>query len=226
VRILLVEDDPRMRALVRRGLGEHAHAVETAGSLAQARDLIARQVFDVAVFDVMLPDGSGLDLVRDVRRRGNTQPILLLTARDTPEEIAAGLDAGADDYLVKPFAFTVLLARLRALGRRRPALDATVHRVADVVVDDSAHVVTRAGMPVTLTRTEYLLLERLIRNAGRVVTRQNLLDLMGTGRREVESHTLDTFIKSLRHKLDDGGRPRVIHTIRGVGYCLREEAEE
>ena len=215
-----------MRALVRRGLGEHAHVVDTAGSLAQARDPIARQAFDVAVFDVMLPDGSGLDLVRDVRRQGNTKPILLLTARDTPEEIAAGLDAGADDYLVKPFAFTVLLARLRALGRRRPALDATVHRVADVVVDDSAHVVTRAGMPVTLTRTEYLLLERLIRNAGRVVTRQNLLDLMGTGRREVESHTLDTFIKSLRHKLDDGGRLRVIHTIRGVGYCLREEAEE
>jgi DNA-binding response OmpR family regulator len=226
VRVLLVEDDPKMRALVRRGLSEHAHAVETADSVTHARDALARQVFEVAVFDIMLPDGSGLDLVRHVRRHGNATPILLLTARDTPEEIAAGLDAGADDYLVKPFAFTVLLARLRALGRRRPALDASVHRVADVVVDDSAHVVTRGGVPVPLTRTEYLVLERLIRNAGRVVTRQSLLDLMGTGRREVESHTLDTFIKSLRHKLDEGGRPRVIHTIRGVGYCLREEAEE
>ncbi|MEO8481687.1 MAG: response regulator transcription factor [Acidobacteriota bacterium] len=226
MRILLVEDDPRMRALVRRGLSEHAHAVETAGSLVQARDALATHAFDVAVMDVMLPDGSALDLVGAVRRRGDLTPILLLTARDSPDDIAEGLDAGADDYLVKPFAFPVLLARLRALGRRRPSTAANVHRVADIVLDNAAHVVTRGGAPVSLTRTEYLLLERLIRNAGRVVTRHALLELMGTGRREVESNTLDAFVKSLRHKLDDGGRTRVIHTIRGVGYCLREEAEE
>jgi DNA-binding response OmpR family regulator len=226
VRILLVEDDPRMRALVRRGLSEHAHAVETAGSLADAQDALAAHTFDVAVLDVMLPDGSALDLVGAVRRRGDLTPILLLTARDAPDDIAEGLDAGADDYLVKPFAFTVLLARLRALGRRRPSMALTVHRIADITVDDAAHVVTRGGVPVPLTRTEYILLERLIQNAGRVVTRRTLLELLGTGRREVESNTLDAFIKSLRHKLDEGGRPRVIHTIRGVGYCLREEAEE
>jgi DNA-binding response OmpR family regulator len=226
VRILLVEDDPRMRALVRRGLSEHAHAVETAANMAQADAALATQTFDVAVLDVMLPDGTALDLVGSVRRRGDLTPILLLTARDAPDDIAQGLDAGADDYLVKPFAFTVLLARLRALGRRRPSTPVTVHRIADIALDDAAHVVTRGGAPVVLTRTEYLLLERLIHNAGRVVTRGALLELMSTGRREVESNTLDAFIKSLRHKLDEGGRARVIHTIRGVGYCLREEAEE
>ncbi len=215
-----------MRALVRRGLSEHAHAVETAGSLSQARDALAADTFDVAVLDVMLPDGSALDLVRAVRRHGDLTPILMLTARDAPDDIAEGLDAGADDYLVKPFAFTVLLARLRALGRRRPSVAVTVHRIADIVLDEAAHVVTRGAVSVALTRTEYLLLERLMHNAGRVVTRRALLELMSTGRREVESNTLDAFIKSLRHKLDEGGRPRVIHTIRGVGYCLREEAEE
>jgi len=121
VRILLVEDDARMRALVRRGLSEHAHAIETAGSLAQAAEAFAAHTFDVGVLDVMLPDGSALDLVGALRRRGDLTPILLLTARDAPDDIAQGLDAGADDYLVKPFAFTVLLARLRALGRRRPS---------------------------------------------------------------------------------------------------------
>jgi two-component system response regulator MprA len=226
VRILFVEDDPRMRALVRRGLSEHAHAVETAGNLAQARNVLASQAFDVAVLDVTLPDGSALNLVGALRRGGDLTPILLLTARDSPDDIAQGLDAGADDYLVKPFAFTVLLARLRALGRRRSSTATTIHRVADITLDNAAHVVTRGGVPVSLTRTEYLLLERLMQNAGRVVTRTTLLELMSTGRREVESNTLDAFIKSLRHKLDEGGRPRMIHTIRGVGYCLREEAEE
>ena len=221
-----MEDDARMRALVRRGLSEHAHAIETAGSLAQAAEAFAAHTFDVGVLDVMLPDGSALDLVGALRRRGDLTPILLLTARDAPDDIAQGLDAGADDYLVKPFAFTVLLARLRALGRRRPSTPVTIHRIADITLDDAAHLVARGGQPVSLTRTEYLLFERLIHNAGRVVTRRALLDLMSTGRREVESNTLDAFIKSLRHKLGDGGRSRVIHTIRGVGYCLREEAEE
>lgn len=225
MRILLVEDDPRMRELVRRGLTEHAHAVDTADSVGRAREGLAEQTFDVAVLDVTLPDGSALDLVRDVRREGDLTPILLLTARDAPDDVAAGLDAGADDYLVKPFAFTVLLARLRALGRRRPSTAVSVHRCADLALDDAAHLVTRAGVPVALTRTEYLIFERLMHNAGRVVTRAALLDLMSTGRRAVENNTLDAFMKALRHKLEPG-RARVIHTIRGVGYCLREDAEE
>jgi DNA-binding response OmpR family regulator len=225
VRILLVEDDPRMRAVVRRGLGEHGHVVEAAASGPAALAAAASSTFDVMVLDVMLPGATGLEVLRQLRQRGDATSILMLTARDTADDIAAGLDAGADDYLVKPFAFKVLLARLRALGRRRGSTAGPVRQVADIAIDDGAHAVMRAGAPVALTPTEYILLASLMRNAGRVVTRRALLDLIGGGRRDVENNTLDAFVKSLRHKLDAGGRPRLIQTIRGVGYSLREEAE-
>ena len=169
VRVLLVEDDARMRAIVRRGLVESAHAVETADSAHGALLAAAAGRFDAAVLDVMLPDGSGLDVVRTLRGRGDATPILLLTARDTADDITAGLDAGADDYLVKPFAFKVLLARLRALGRRSPVVDTPIRRVADLAMDDAAHLVTRSGTPIALTRTEYGLLDRLMRRAVRNV---------------------------------------------------------
>jgi DNA-binding response OmpR family regulator len=225
VRILLVEDDSRMRSVVRRGLVEHGHAVDEAATGAAAISAAAQGAADVIVLDVMLPGPSGLQVVRHLRAAGDRTPVLLLTARDTPDDVVAGLDAGADDYLVKPFAFAVLLARLRALGRRHaPGTPATRH-VADIVLDDAAHLVTRGGTPVALTPTEFALLACLMRNAGRVVTRQMLLEKLGQRRREVENNTLDAFIKSLRQKLDAGGRPRLIHTIRGVGYSLREEAE-
>jgi DNA-binding response OmpR family regulator len=225
VRVLLVEDDSRMRAVVRRGLVEHAHVVDVAANARAALAALASSAVDVIVLDVMLPDASGLEVVRTLRDRADATPVLMLTARDTPDDIAAGLDAGADDYLVKPFAFKVLLARLRALGRRPPAPASLTRQVADIAIDDAAHSVTRAGVPVALTRTEFVLLDCLMRNAGRVVTRRTLLELMGGGRREVESNTLDAFVKAIRHKLDAGGRPRLIHTVRGVGYSLREEVE-
>lgn len=226
VRVLLVEDDARMRAIVRRGLVESAHAVETADSAHGALLAAAAGRFDAAVLDVMLPDGSGLDVVRTLRGRGDATPILLLTARDTADDITAGLDAGADDYLVKPFAFKVLLARLRALGRRSPVVDTPIRRVADLAMDDAAHLVTRSGTPIALTRTEYGLLDRLMRRANRVVTRAALLDVIGGGTREVENNTLDAFIMSLRHKIETGGRSRLIQTVRGVGYSLRDEGED
>jgi DNA-binding response OmpR family regulator len=225
VRILLAEDDARMRALVRRGLTEHGHAVEVAAAGPDALTLARSSEFDVLILDVMLPGCSGVDVVRRLRAESVPTPALMLTARDTAADVVSSLDAGADDYLTKPFSFAVLLARIRALGRRGPALHEIRLQVADLILDSGVHVVTRAGATVPLTRTEFSLLECLMRHAGRVVTRQVLVERVWSGGREVESNTLDAFVKSLRQKLDQGGRPRLIHTVRGVGYSIRAEPE-
>jgi DNA-binding response OmpR family regulator len=224
MRVLLVEDDPRMRALVQRGLAEQGHAVDVAGASAQALTLARQSTYDVMVFDVMLPGPSGIDLARSLRNAGNSTPILMLTARDAAADIVAGLDAGADDYLTKPFAFSVLLARLRALGRRPPVTQTDVLSVADLRLDAASHTATRGQTALPLTRTEYNLLECLMRRSGRVVTREQLMDELW-GARDVSSNTLDAFVKSLRHKLDMDDRPRLLHTIRGIGYCIRHEPE-
>jgi DNA-binding response OmpR family regulator len=225
VRILLVEDDARMRALVRRGLMEQGHTVATAATGPAAIDAAATDEFDVLVIDVMLPGCSGIEVVRKLRDQGVRSPALMLTALDAASDIVSSLDAGADDHLAKPFSFAVLLARLRALSRRGPAVHDTRVQVADLVIDAGAHTVTRAGSPIALTRTEFALLECLMRHAGRVVTRQTLVDRVWGPGRDIESNTIDAFVKTLRHKLDAGGRPRLIHTIRGVGYSVRAEPE-
>jgi two-component system, OmpR family, response regulator PrrA len=225
MRILLVEDDARMRALVRRGLAEHGHVVEVAGTGPAALDAARASQFDVVVLDVMLPGCSGVDVARRLRESRNPAAVLMLTARDAVADIVAGLDAGADDYLVKPFAFKVLLARLRALGRRPPAVHTNRFQVADLVLDSEARVVTRGGTVIPLTRTEFNLLECLVRNTGRVATREMLVERVWGADRDVEANTLDAFVKSLRQKLDAGGRAKLIHTIRGIGYSIREEPE-
>jgi two-component system response regulator PrrA len=224
MRVLLVEDDPRMRALVQRGLVEQGHAVDVAEASGPALALARQATYDVMVFDVMLPGPSGIDLARSLRQSGNATPILMLTARDTAADVVTGLDAGADDYLTKPFAFAVLLARLRALGRRPPhaARRGLVcrgsasrpgrtqrHARTDGAAADADRI-PPAGMPDAAP--------------GRVVTREQLMDELW-GARDVSSNTLDAFVKSLRHKLDADDRPRLLHTIRGIGYCIREEPE-
>jgi two-component system response regulator MprA len=225
VRLLLVEDDPRMRTLVRRGLTEQGHVVEVAATGPEAVELAATAEFDVAVLDVMLPGFDGVEVVQRLRARANRTPVLMLTARDAAADVVRALDAGADDYLAKPFAFAVLVARLRALGRRSPmSHDAQLH-VSDLRLDPGARVVTRGGAVIALTRTEHNLLEALMRDAGRVVTRRALTDRLWGSDQAVESNTLDAFVKSLRQKIEAGGRPRLIHTVRGVGYCLRLEPE-
>ena len=225
VRILYVEDDPRMRALVQRGLTEQGHAVDVAGGGPVGLELAHASRYDVIVLDVMLPGLSGIEVVRGLRSERDRTPVLMLTARDAVSDIVAGLDAGADDYLAKPFAFNVLLARLRALGRRGPVVHGVRLTVADLALDSATHQVTRASVPLTLMRTEFQLLECLMRQAGRVVTREALMNSIWGPGRDVESNTLDAFVKSLRQKLDRGDRPRLIQTVRGVGYSLREEAE-
>lgn len=225
VRILLVEDDARMRALVERGLSEQGHGVVTAASGPEAINVAATREFDVLVIDVMLPGCSGIEVIRRLRDHGVRTPALMLTALDAPGDIVSSLDAGADDHLTKPFSFSVLLARLRALGRRGAGAQDDRVQVADLVIDAGTHTVTRGSTPIALTRTEFSLLECLMRHAGRVVTRQTLVDRVWGLGRDVESNTIDAFVKTLRHKLDADGRPRLIQTIRGVGYSVRAEPE-
>jgi DNA-binding response OmpR family regulator len=221
VRILLAEDDPRMSALLQRGFTEEGHVVDRAASGSKALDAALSAEFDVVVLDVMLPELDGFAVLRRMREQGNRTPVLMLTARDANSDVVLGLNAGADDYLTKPFSFDVLLARIHALARRGPSVQTVRLRVADLTLDPSTHTVVRGGADLALTRTEFSLLEYLMRRNGRVVAREALIEgVWGTGR-DVENNTLDAFVKLLRHKVDNAGRVRLIHTVRGVGYCVR-----
>ena len=221
MRILLVEDDPRMSALLDRGFTEEGHVVDRAVSGARALETIGAEEFDVVVLDVMLPELDGFGVVRQMRQRGNRTPVLMLTARDANADVIKGLNLGADDYLTKPFSFDVLFARVNALARRGPVSQTVPLQVADLTLDASRHSVTRAGVGITLTRTEFGLLEYLMRRAGRVVTRQALIAGVWGTNRDVEDNTLDAFVKLLRQKVDGAGRPALIQTVRGVGYMIR-----
>lgn len=220
MRILYVEDDPRMRALVSRGLTEEGHSVLAVGDGESAIEHAAASAFDMIVLDVMLPRRSGVDVVRALRARRQTTPVLMLTARDTGQDIVDGLDAGADDYLTKPFAFDVLVARLRALARRGPLQQGGVLAYADLRLDPEAHTVHRSARAVALTPTEFRLLESLLRRQGRVVTRRALIETVWGFDRDVEDNTLDAFIRLLRQKIDVPGAAPLIRTVRGVGYQI------
>ncbi|HEY7922577.1 MAG TPA: response regulator transcription factor, partial [Vicinamibacteria bacterium] len=179
--------------------------------------------FDAIVLDGMLPGLDGCEVARRLRGLGDQTPILMLTARDAKSDVVAGLDAGADDYVVKPFSFEVLLARLRAVSRRGPVVQGVPLRLGDLALDPATHEATRAGERLALTRTEYNLLEFLMRRAGRVVPRRALIEGVWGDDREIEDNTLDAFVRLLRQKVDRGGRSRLIQTVRGIGYCAREE---
>ncbi len=223
MRILIVEDERQMAEVLRRGLIEEGHAVDVARTGPDGLSMATSSIFDAIVLDVMLPDLGGLDVARRLRAARIRTPILMLTARDTSADVVAGLDAGADDYLVKPFSFDVLLARLRAVARRGPTERVVVMAVGDLRLDTGAHEVWRGAERIDLTRTEFSLLEFLMRRRGSVVTRNALIQGVWGHDREIEDNTLDAFVRLLRQKIDAGGRPRLIHTVRGVGYAVREE---
>ena len=223
MRILIIEDDQRLARQLKKGLEEQGHACTLSFDGLNGLETAQPGIFHVVVLDVMLPGLDGFTLVRRLRATGNTTPILLLTARDTAEDIVTGLDAGADDYLTKPFSLKVLLARLRALGRRQELGPQSQMRAGDIILDSSAHTVNRQGTAVILTRTEFLLLEALMRVSGRVMTRDRLIESVWGNEREVESNTLDVFIRQLRTKLEPPGSRKIIRTIRGVGYAVRDE---
>jgi DNA-binding response OmpR family regulator len=224
MRILIVEDERRMAEAVRKGLADEGHAVVVAHTGPEGLSLAESDAFDVILLDVMLPGMDGLAVARRLRGDRQRTPILMLTARDTTADIVAGLDAGADDYLVKPFAFEVLLARVRALGRRGAATQGVTLQVGGLTLDPASHDVRRGGERLELTRTEFALLECLMRRAGAVVPRATLIDSVWGYDREIEDNTLDAFVRLVRQKVDRTGHPPLIHTVRGVGYCVREEA--
>jgi DNA-binding response OmpR family regulator len=223
MQILIVEDDRRLARQLKKGLDELGHSTSLAFEGPEGLESARAREFDVLVLDVMLPGLDGLAIVRRFREEGGATPILLLTARDAPDDIITGLDAGADDYLTKPFSFKVLVARLRALARRKQVEPRSQLRVDDLVLDAVTHELKRTGSLVSLSRTEFVLLELLMRHPGRVITRARLIEAVWGHERDVQSNTLDVFIRQLRTKIEPTGSAKLIHTIRGVGYSLREE---
>ena len=223
MRILIVEDDWKLARQLNKGLDEQGHSVTVASDGIQGLEAAKHGEFDVLVLDVMLPGLDGFSIVRRLRAAKTTTPILLLTARDAAEDVVAGLDAGADDYLTKPFSFKILLARLRALSRRKTVEPRTQLQIGDLVLDPATREVTRAESVVSLSKTEFVLLEMLMRNTGRVITRTRMIEAAWGYERDVERNTLDVFMSQLRKKIDLPGYQKLIHTIRGIGFALREE---
>ena len=219
MRILLADNDQEVADYIRKELEDEGHSVLVCHDGADALRAGELHAFDIFILDVMMPFMDGLEVTRRLRRESIRTPILLLTARDAPEEVVRGLDSGADDYLTKPFSFDVLLARVRARTRGAPG-DGQRLRFADLLLDQDTREVSRGKRQITLTRTEFALLESLMRAAGRVVSREALIEHVW-GDREVTPNNLEVFVRFLRAKVDRDGESRLIHTDRGVGYSLR-----
>jgi two-component system response regulator MprA len=222
MRILIVEDEPQMAEQLRKGLEREGYSVLLAHDGQQALDYACTIDHDLMILDWMLPKIDGRQVARRLRQAKIDTRILMLTARDTPPDIVEGLDCGVDDYLIKPFAFEVLLARLRALARRLPATQPPVLRLANLALDPAAHTVVRGDREIRLSSTEFSLLHFLMRRASQTVPRRMLIEAVWGYDSPIESNTLDAFIHLLRSKLDVEPEQKLIHTVRGVGYCARE----
>jgi two-component system OmpR family response regulator len=223
MKLLVVEDDRETGAYLKRGLSEAGHTVDLAESGREGLFLAAGEAYDVVVLDRMLPQTDGITVLRTLRATGVRTPVLLLTALGGIDDRVEGLEAGADDYLVKPFAMAELLARLNALARRPPTQDIpAILQVADLRLDRLTRSVSRGGMRVDLQPREFQLLEYLMRNAGRVVTRTMLLESVWDFHFDPRTNIVETHMSRLRAKIDRGRANELIHTVRGAGYCLRE----
>ena len=218
MRLLLVEDDPQLSDILQSGFREQGIEVAREGTADDGRTRALLGSFDVIILDVMLPGGSGFDVCRDLRRNELATPILMLTARDTLDDRVLGLDAGADDYLVKPFAFRELLARVRALARRRPALVPETVTIDDLQVDLGSRRVKRAGKPIELTAKEFALLEFFVLNVDQVVERAAITAHVWDDNHDPFTNVLEVLVRRLRRKIDDGFDRKLIHTLRGAGY--------
>ncbi len=214
-----------MAELLRKGLTEEGHTVACASNGREGLEMARAYEFDVIILDVMMPKLNGYELAEKLRRERVATSMLMLTAKDTVPDLVRGLDAGADDYMTKPFAFEELLARLRAVKRRAPVPQLPKLQVGNLSLDPATRQVSRAGIAVLLTRTEYNLLERLMDRAGKVVSRRSLIEAVWGFEREIEENTLDAFVRLLRAKIDIEGQSKLIHTVRGVGYMIRTEAQ-
>ena len=223
MRILVAEDERKVASFIRQGLGEEGYAVDVASNgeegLAMARD----GVHDLIILDIGLPKMNGLQVLQELRRRKVTTPVLLLTVRATIEDKVLGLDAGADDYLTKPFAFQELVARVRALLRRRAEGGPAVLQFADLILDPARHTAFRGGQKIDLTAKEFALLDYFMRNPGRVLTRTMIIEHVWDYDFDTGTNVVDVYVNYLRKKIDSDREPKLIHTIRGVGYVMKAE---
>jgi len=225
MKILLVEDEPKVAAFLHQGLTEQQYAVDLAPDGLVGLRMALATTYDLLILDNLLPSLSGLEVCRQVRAHNPAVPILMLTALGETEDKIRGLDAGADDYLVKPFAFQELLARIRALARRRqesPSAE-SVLRLADLSLDPARKLVQRAGQAIQLTAREFALLEYLLRNQGRVISRVDILEHVWETSFDTGSNVIDVYINFLRKKVDKDFSPKLIHTLVGMGYVMKED---
>jgi DNA-binding response OmpR family regulator len=225
MRILIVEDEAGLAQTLKRGLEEERYAADAVGDGRDALDYAAMAPYDVIILDVMLPGLDGFTVCRRLREAGVTSHILVLTALTEVEERVRGLDAGADDYLTKPFAFKELLARLRALGRRTRDLKMGPLQVGDLILDESTHEVRRGNRPIDLSPLEFRLLHCLMRHSGQVLSRDALLDQVWNYDYAGGSNVVDVYIRYLRRKIEEPSEIRLLHTIRGIGYKLAESSD-
>ncbi len=224
MRVLVVEDQKKMAGFLKRGLQEAGYTVEVAESGSAAEAIVADNHFDLVILDVMLPGQNGFDTARHLRADGFTEPIMMLTAVGSTKDKVNGLDAGADDYLTKPFEFVELLARVRALLRRKsPADKSSVLRYSDLEMDLATRRVTRAGRDIGLTTKEFSLLEYLLRNATKPLTRTSISEHVWDVHFDTESNVIDVYVNMLRKKVDAPFDSKLIHTVVGYGYVLKEE---
>jgi len=223
MRLLVIEDNTKMAAFIAEGLSEQGHVVDLAHNGGEGERLAAAESYDLIILDLMLPDQDGVHICRNLRRRGLKTPVLMLTALSTTADKVTGLDAGADDYMTKPFEFDELVARVRALLRRGQAQEASTLQFEDVEMDLVGRKVSRAGQRLNLTAKEFALLEYFMRNPNRVLTRTAISEHVWDMNFESESNVIDVYISMLRRKLDRGFDTRLIHTVIGAGYMLSEE---
>lgn len=220
MRLLVVEDEQKVASFLKRGLEEAGHVVDVAYTGADGEYLASVNPYDVLVIDCMLPDKDGRQVCRDLRAAGNATPVLLLTAKDTTTDKILGFDSGADQYFTKPFDFNELLARVRALGRHTHPVPLRTLAVADLEIDPASRRVTRGGRDIPLTTKEYLLLELLVRRAGQVITRTEIIQQVWDMHHDPATNTVDVLIKHLRDKVDRDFEPKLLRTVRGVGYAV------
>lgn len=224
MRILVVEDQPSLLKTIARRLQEDGYSVDTAKDGEEGLDFALVSDYDCIVLDIMLPVIDGMTVLKRLRENNIMTPVLFLTAKDAIEDRVRGLDLGADDYLIKPFSFDELLARIRALLRRQSISRETVIKIKDLTLDTNTHAVTRGGKPIELTAKEYAVLEYLMRNKGRLLTRSQIADHVWNYDFEGNSNIVDVYIRYLRRKIDDGFEDKLIQTVRGSGYMMRGES--
>ena len=222
-RILVIDDDPAVTSLLKRGLSYEGYAVDIAGTGEEGLALARERPPGLVILDIMMPGINGLEVLRRLRAVDNRLPVLMLTGKDAPADQVHGLESGADDYVVKPFTFEVLLAHIRALLRRQQAEHPPVLTFADLTLDTAAHTVRRNGREIVLTSLEFKLLHMFLEHPQQVLSKETLLDRVWGYDFGGNANVVEVYIKQLRQKLEGGGEPRLLHTIRGAGYVLREE---